>query len=490
MNFTKEFFDSIITNQCFDSTAIKDDEIMLTYRELKQCVLHRIQIMQALGLQSDDGVIFMRPDSSQWLIDFFATIYLGGRVILLPWNCSPARVTHTAHITSATWLSYDSDVDYTVPEGILTFDKHTSPSASIPDPVDVDHDHKSLWLSSSGTSGNMPKSVMHRHSSMRQSIDILKNTYGNDPGKVVFSTAKLSFQYGLFNVLYGLFSGYKIVLTKHVPSPNRIMSTTQADKVTHLFSTPTVLSSLVRSTLDPAGLSTVEVLVSGGEHLSDDLEARLFKKYSKTVLNSIGMSEVIICVIGNTPDDNMSGTLGKPWKGIKIKVVDELENEVGIGAIGELMIKSPTCAIGYFDDYVATANAFKDGWYKTNDLVQKLEHGRIRYVGRKNDCDKINGLFVSPVDVENMILNHDSVKECMVSIVIGPQHRKILVANIVLTESSKGLTVGDLRQFLSNHLDPHMIPKIMKIVEDIPTTFTTKKIRSKIIVDHKDLEFI
>jgi len=250
------------------------------------------------------------------------------------------------------------------------------------------------------------------------------------------------------------------------------------------------LSSLVRSTLNPMCLDTVEVLVSAGEHLPDNLESRLVEKYSKTVLNSIGMSEVIICVIGNTPKDYAPGTLGRPWNNIEIKVVDDLENEVDTNAIGELMIKSPTCALGYFDDPAATLKAFSDGWFKTNDLVQKLPQGRIRYVGRKNECDKINGLFVSPVDIENVILNSDYVSECMVSLVMGPQQRKILVANIILKNTIKEFTAGDLRQFLSNYLEPHMIPKIIKIVKEIPTTVTSKKMRSKIIIDHKDLEFI
>jgi len=76
------------------------------------------------------------------------------------------------------------------------------------------------------------------------------------------------------------------------------------------------------------------------------------------------MSEVIICVIGNTPNDYVPGTLGKPWKNVKIKVVDDFENEVDTNAIGELMIKSPTCALRYFNDHVATSKAFKDSFYQ------------------------------------------------------------------------------------------------------------------------------
>lgn len=491
MNFTKDFFDRIDINQCADSLAIHDDEISFTYKELRQEILRKVSGIKSAGFQVDDKVIFMRPDSAQWLIDFFATIYLGGQVILLPWNCSPSRLIHTSDLTKAKWISCEFNDFGSMPDSLTVFPDQISTSISAVDFADIDHDHVSLWLSSSGTSGKMPKSVMHRHSSMIRSIDILQHTYGVQPAKNFFCTAKLSFQYGLFHILYGLFSGAKVVLTRHVPSPERIMSISKSHKITHIFSTPTVLSSLVRSKLEPSRLSTVETVVSGGEHLPSIIEQEFFKKYSKKILNSIGMSEVIICVIGNTPTDYVFGTLGKPWNQVEIKVVDDEEIEVNVDSIGELMIKTPTCALGYFDDQEASKKVFKDGWYKTNDLVQKLEHGSVRFVGRKNDCDKINGLFVSPVDVENTILNYKGIKECMVSIIsTGPYHRKILVSNIVLDDPTKEFYASDLRKFLSESLEPHMIPKLFKVVDTIPTTFTTKKVRSKIIIDHNDLVLV
>jgi len=324
---------------------------------------------------------------------------------------------------------------------------------------------------------------------MIKSIDILKHTYQIQPGTVMFSSSKLSFQYGLFNVLYGLFCGCHVVVTEKIPCPKTIEKIISTNLVTHFFSTPTVLNSLIKSFQNANKLNSVEIIVSAGEHLTESLEKNLQTLFKKKVLNAIGMSEMIICVIGNTPTDHISGTLGKPWKNVEIKVVNDQDIEVDYYDIGELLIKSPICAIEYYNDPEASAKVFCGEWYRTNDLVRRLENNRIKFVGRKNDCDKINGLFVSPAEVENIILSHDQIKECMVAIVEN-KDKKILVANLVLHDVEKEFCPGELRQFLSKYLDQHMIPKIFKIVNEIPTTFNTKKIRSKIIADSKDLDLI
>lgn len=487
MNFAANFFHCIDANQWHDLCAIKDDRVLLTYRELKDKILARVSAIQVMGLKPADGVILMRPDSAQYLVDFFAVLYLGGRVILLPTNCAPARLIHTMQTLNAKWMSTASASLQEITDHVRIFQAEESQSTSPADAAHIHDDEISLCLFSSGTSGKMPKSVLHRHRSLMCAIEILIDAYGSNTDNVIFSTAKLSFQYGLFNALYGLFTGATVVVTEHVPSPSRITAITQSNQVTHFFSTPTVLTSLINPVIPAQSLSSVQVLVSAGEHLLDSLESKLSHKFGKPVFNAIGMSEMIICVIGNSVNQHRAYTLGKPWKNIESKVVDEHENEVETGAVGELMILSPTCSVGYHDDAEATERAFKNGWFKTNDLVKKLDNQSITYVGRKNDCDKINGLFVSPLDVENAILQHDDIKECMVSIITGAREKKILVANVVCNDLVVELNQAKLREFLRQHLDTHMIPKIINQVKEIPTTATSKKMRCKVIVDQKDL---
>jgi acyl-coenzyme A synthetase/AMP-(fatty) acid ligase len=105
----------------------------------------------------------------------------------------------------------------------------------------------------------------------------------------------------------------------------------------------------------------------------------------------------------------------------------------------------------------------------------------VTYVGRKNDCVKINGQFVSPVVVENELLKYTGIDDCMVAAVMF-EDKLVLAANIVMEAGIPEPGLGSIRNFLRDRLEPHMIPKIIKFTNEIPKTTTTKKIRAKILV--------
>lgn len=464
--------------------AIVDDTKSITYQELKEAVLIAAANLYKQGLRPGNRYIIMMSDSVEWLCSFLGGLYLGAVPVLLPVIAHLHRCNHVINESQAKLIVCDSDnaLEFSDTSCIKLFTVLESSITDVPDLYRFEEQEPSLWLSSSGTGGKMPKLAVHPHCSLQSSVDMMTQFYGSDQNNCVFSTAKLSFQYGLFNVLYGINQRATLILTKKIPSAKLICELVSKHQVTQLFSTPGVILGLSKSTTMRHALNSVDILVSAGEVLIEDIEAKILEIYGKRVYNAYGMAEAIIVITGQNHQHNKFQTIGIPFPGVTVKIVDNELNEVPDGEIGELLIYTPTRALGYHNDTETSTYAFlADGSYRSNDLGYIDQDGMLCYVGRKNDCFKINGMFVTPVEVENAIMKYPGVEDCMVASTSRLDGKLVIVANIVLAEQDQKLNLGNLRKFLGTLIEQYKIPQVINFVTEIPRTPTTKKIRSKII---------
>jgi len=481
MNLVKDFLELKFANKI----AIIDDDKELSYKSFQDQIKLSAGYLHKNGLTSGDRYIIMMNDCVDWLSAFFGGLYLGAVPVLLPTTASSERCRHVIGASQPKFILYNDTANQIIPflpcGKILYHLPAPTEIITLPNLHLYQDNEPSLWLSSSGTGGKLPKLVVHRHQSVKEAVRLNTEFYSPDPNNILFSTSKLSFQYGLFATLYGLFQGGTVILTAKVPSGKLVCDFASRYKVTQLFSTPSVLLSLSKINDRREDLSTVNLIVSAGEVLNEHVEKRILDTYGKIIYNSLGMSEVIICVIGRRLNIDQFQTVGKPFADVEIKILDNDQKPVDIGVVGELYVKTPTMAMYYHDEPEATATAFQNSWYKTNDLVNQDNNGMVTYVGRKNDCVKINGQFVSPSVVENELLKYSGIDDCMVAAVMF-EDKLVLAANIVMEVGIPEPSLGSIRNFLRDCLEPHMIPKIIKFTNEIPKTTTAKKIRAKILV--------
>lgn len=469
---------------CPDQTAIITDNSSITYRELSHSILTAAVNLSHQNLSAGDRFIIMMSDGLDWVSAFLGGIYLGAIPVLLPVDSVADRCLSLIKKSQAHLLVCDeansTDIQDTACQKFSAV-LHPSTGA-VPAAYLFDPQQSSLWLSSSGTGGAVPKSVVHSHQSMKLALDMLIEFFGSDTNNRLYCTTKLSFQYGLFNVLYGLKQLATVILSCKTPTAPTLCNIIQHHKITQLFSTPAVMLHLAKSRTQTGALDSVNLLVCGGEVLIEDVETQILQKYHKRIYNCCGMAEVIITIMGQNHQNHKFQTIGIPFPNVRIRIVDEDLKQVPDGTPGEILVHSPTRAQGYYDDPDATEAAFlADGWYRTNDLGVIDADGMVRYTGRKNDCFKINGRFVSPVEVENHITKYPGVEDCMVAGTARPDGQIIVVANILLADTQTSIDTGNLRKFLESRLERHKIPRIINMVLEIPKTSTSKKIRRKIV---------
>jgi acyl-coenzyme A synthetase/AMP-(fatty) acid ligase len=286
----------------------------------------------------------------------------------------------------------------------------------------------------------------------------------------VYSTAKLFFSYGLNNsMVIPLAAGASVILDPERFAPERAWRLIAAERPTVLYSVPTAYAALLAAAEagTPADTSSLRVCISAGEALPAPLAERWQRRFGIAILDGIGSTEIGYIAISNTADDMTPGSSGRVIPGYEARVVGA---DGADASEGTLWVRGGSTAVGYHDRPDATAAAFRDGWVVTGDRY-RVEDGRYQHLGRDDDMLRVGAQWVSPLEVESVLLSHPSVAECAV---VGRTDADGLVkvcAYVVLRDATP---TGELDELCVERLARHKRPRWIEPVAELPKTATGK----------------
>ncbi len=342
--------------------------------------------------------------------------------------------------------------------------------------ADTTSDSPAFWLYSSGTTG-VPKGVMHRHGSPQATAetyaaDILRT----DENDRFLSVAKLFFAYGLGNSLTFPFAvGATTILEDRPPTPAGMLELIEAERPTLFFASPGFVAGLLDGEPDPAALATVRATVTAGESLPADLQRRFSQRFGHPVLDGIGSTEALHIFISNTLERQEPGTTGQPVPGYEIELRDEDGSIVdGAEVPGFLHVRGPSTASGYWQRDEATAAAFLDeGWLRTGDVYTRSAAGDYTFLGRNNDMIKAGGIWVSPAEVESVLIEHPAVMEAAV---VGARNEDGLETTVAFVVPASGQLVDPavLEAHCRDRMAAFKRPRRLHVVDSLPKTATGK----------------
>jgi benzoate-CoA ligase family protein len=335
-------------------------------------------------------------------------------------------------------------------------------------------DTPALWLYTSGTTG-MPKAAMHRHENLRAVCE----TYGRDvlrigPEDVCFSVAKLFFAYGLGNsALFPLSVGATTVLEPRRPSPEVVRERMAADAPTLFFGSPSFFAALLASDLPADTFSSVRLCASAGEALPPTLYHRFTSRFGVDILDGIGSTEALHIFLSNTAGAVRPGTSGTPVHGYDIELRDETGARVPDGEPGGLFVRGASIASGYWCRTDASRAVFQGEWLCTGDTYTRSVDGYYTCMGRSNDLLKAGGIWVSPAEVEERLLQHPSVAEVAV---VGAPDGDGLVKPVACVVPAAGRTVDadELVAWCREGLAAFKRPRAVVVLDELPKTATGK----------------
>jgi len=294
---------------------------------------------------------------------------------------------------------------------------------------------------------------------------------------------------GCFNEAYRAapMVGAKIVLAKYF-TPEEIIPLIEKEKVTIIASISTILIRILDyPEFEKYDLSSIRIVKHGGAPLPYDQGLKVWKKFNRPVVPAYGGLDVgtISSSFAHYPIETLLNTVGNPLDGIEIKLVDENNQEVSIGGIGEVVVRGPHCQPGYYGDPQATQEAWQDGWFHTGDLASFDAEGRLTIRGRCKDIIIRGGQNIYPLEIENMLLRHPKVLKAAV---IGMSDVEMgeKVCAYVVPKSGEEFSFSEMVQFMKDQgIALFKIPERLELVKDLPLSGGIKVDKKQLMQDIK-----
>src|SRR5437870_10162493 len=329
-------------------------------------------------------------------------------------------------------------------------------------------------LYTSGSTGE-PKGAVHRQSD----IFYTNETYCREVLQLhecdrLFSSSRLPFAYGLGNSFtFPLLNGLTTILCREKPAPETISRIFREYRPTIFFAVPVVYRMLLEHHRHGNALDTssLRLCVSAGEALPAQLGEEWQNTFGVEVLDGIGSTEMLHMFMSNHQGDVRYGSSGKLLTGYEARLIDHEGNATSVGEVGNLWIRGDSAASGYWQRPETTAQTFVDGWVRTGDLYRSDANGFWWHMGRSDDCFKPTGQWVSPVEVEGVLLRSENIRAAAVVEGFDKDGLSCGCAFIVRSaEQSDERTVEQsLRELCDNALPRFKQPRRYPFVPELPS---------------------
>jgi len=472
-----------------------------TYRKLRD-EMNRIGLgLSSLGVKKGDRVCIYLDSSPEFLISYFAIWRIGAVAV-------PANIVYRAQellhaindagacvvITDAQGLAAIAEIRKSAPSlasiictgkggsGAITWDSFPAAPISMR-AVNCAMDDLCHLQYTAGTTGT-PKGAMLTHGNWMTALDAEREALRLRPEDIylgIYPMGHVGLSWGIAVLRAG---GTYITMERF--DPERYITLAEQYSVTVLAGMPPVIHTLVHS---PPGtedrLRSARVIISGGGQLLPAVWEAFDQRYHIPVANSYGLSETIVIGSGTTtlPEfphltrNYRSVGVAVGYTEVKIVDSDNPETELATGEAGEIALRGPAVAKGYWNLPEATAAVFRpDGWFLTGDIGYLDGDGILFITDRKKDMIIMSGWKVYPTEVENVIVQHPAVADVAVFGVPDERKGEVPAAAVVL-KAGFFLTEAQLEAFCRDRLAGYKVPRRLILVDSLPRVSGWKLLR-------------
>jgi benzoate-CoA ligase family protein len=491
-NATPAFLDSHVAAGDGARPAIVTADATTSYVDLLELVCRTGHALRALGVERGHRVALLLPDGVTWVAAFFGALRIGA--VAVPLNTRLDRAACAALlqdsearvlVTDATLLSALAPERRDLPHlahvvvagggGDTALETLQARGARTLPAVPVDDDAMAFWLYTSGTTGGA-KAAIHRHRDLLACRHYGIEVLGASASDRTLATSRLFFAYALGNaLLIPLFVGARTYLDARWAEPASVARTLEAFRPTLFFSVPTFYARMLRADVPGDTFRSVRACVSAGERLPIEVYDAWRARFGVEILDGLGATETIFMVLSNRPGASRGGSLGTAVPGTEVRLLDAGGHPAPDGTPGVLHVRAPSVSQGYWNRAEATERAFVDGWFRTGDLIRRDGDGVHHHHGRTDDVFKVAGQWVTPADVEGVLLAHPAVADAGV---VGAAAAGGLVKPFAFVVAKNGAGSAQLTDELvalaTERLAPHQRPRRIEIVDELPRTATGK----------------
>ena len=476
----------------------------LNWREFNERVNRLANAFAARGISKGDRVAGVMLNCPAFLEALFACAKLGAIFVPINFRLSPEEVKFILADSGARIVVYHPRLaaliepgrgETALEHGICVQDAADSGDAS-PGDLDyeavlgeqsgslggthVEQEDPHVMMYTSGTTGRPKGAVLSHGNTNWNAVNTLLSDLAIRNDDVVLTVAPMFHIGGLsVHTLPALYQGTPVILLPAF-DPNTLLQELERERVSTLFLVPAMWQALTQvPNFDDFDLSALRSLISGGSPCPIPA-IEFFQSRGMSFQEGFGLTETApsVCCLGNEDAVRKNGSVGKPLMHVQMRVVDDDDNDVPQGEVGELVVRGPNIFQGYWNRPDASAEALRGGWFHTGDLAMQDDEGFYYIVDRKKDMLISGGENIYPTEVEQVLYRHPNVQE--VAVIGMPDERWGEVPVAIIAPAGEPPTLEDIQAYCADRLARFKTPKDVIIVEALPRNATGKVLKREL----------
>jgi long-chain acyl-CoA synthetase len=490
-----------------DKTAVILDDYRLSYRETNGAANKLANVLVSLGVQPGSKVAMMLPNIPSFAVCYYGILKTGATVVPLNVMFKHNEVKYHLEDSDSVVLIVWEDFLHEAMQGVQQTEtcKHIlvvqAPDSTNPLPEGTQSLHQALAIQpplfesiatmpddtavilyTSGTTGR-PKGAELTHFNMFSNAQVCAERIALlTPDDIGLATLPLFHAFGLTALMNACI--YASCTVSMLPrfEPRKALEVMQRDQVTFFCGVPTMYSFLLRYPHADRYDLALRCCISGGASMPVEVMQAFNRKYNLTILEGYGLSETSPVVSFNHQHrPPKPGSIGTAIWGVEVRVVNEADEVLPTGEVGELLVRGHNVMKGYYKSPEITAEVLRGTWFHTGDLARMDEDGYIYIVDRVKDVIIRAGMNIYPREVEEVLYGHPAVAEAAVIGVSHDVQGERVKAFIVLKQDYTPVPEEqEIIHYCKERLADYKVPRMVKFCEVLPKTMTGKILKREL----------
>ena len=495
-------------DQYKEKNAVICDQTCYSYEKFTNCINELTDLLLQHNLTKNGKVLITISGKLEFLVSIFAVIKAGGISVPISTRINSKDFTYVlnnskpeiiicdnAFYKSKLWTNnknlksaktiillnklnnYSKKINYKV----ISL-KNKSTTILKLNKIKILPNDAALILYTSGTTAEK-KGVLLSHKNLVETAKYMNKFMKINNTINEYVAVSLTHAFGFGRIRAILLSGGTIVLENGKLIPKKFMQSIKKHRCNSISSISTIFVNIMEN--EKKNLKEIGQQIKWIEIGSMPLKVYYRKKMLEVfpdarIHMNYGMTEAMrTTLIEFRTEFKKINSVGKPFSGIQIRIVDNHNNKLSYGKIGEICIKGKNVALGYWKKDNEWHKSFKDGWFKTNDIGFLDKDGYLTFVGRKDEMINVGGQKFYPTEIEQRLASmFKKSNYCVFGI---PDHEYNLgELPVICIEGNTNHTINQIQKFLKGSIEEYKIPKFIVNLDKIPTTINGKVIRHKI----------
>ena len=462
------------------------DKRQFTYRQFEQAVGRAAGMLAARGIGKGDVVSLLLPNSVEYVIAYFACWQLGALAGPVNGHLKQQEIEYVVSNSESKLMLVNSEFLPKVEEvpvaRVVFDDERQAGEFKESSKANTGLEDEAIIIYTSGTTGK-PKGCLLTHGNVIANARQISSWLGfTEKDRLLTMMPLFHMNAVSVTTMSALYAGGSTVVSPKF-SASRFWNIISDYQITSFGSVATMLSLLLSTYPEgvPEGLKTDQLrfAMCGSAPVPAEILRRFEETFNCLVVEGYGLSESTCRSTFNPPDERRRpGSCGLPI-GNEMRVVDEDDQDVPDGELGEIVLRGENILKGYFKNEAATANAFRNGWFHTGDIGYRDADGFYYIVDRKSDMIIRGGENIYPREIDEVLYQHPQIAAAAV-IGVPDELYGEEVAAVVVLKSGAEISEQDVIEFCKARLADYKCPKTVRFVEDIPKGPTGKLLKREL----------